>query len=83
MACPHVSGLAALLKGAHPHWDPMTIKSAIMTSAYTVSRSGLVPFCLVFSLACSYTSVMSVNGWHEVSLAQSLSFIATGVTVTD
>lgn len=36
LVIPQVSGLAALLKDVHPHWDPMTIKSAIMTTAYTV-----------------------------------------------
>ncbi|KAE8812145.1 subtilisin-like protease SBT3.9 [Hordeum vulgare] len=41
MACPHVSGIIAVLKSLHPDWSPAAFKSALMTTAYITDNNGL------------------------------------------
>jgi hypothetical protein len=39
MSSPHIAGLAAFILGVNPQWSPMTVKSAMMTSAYDLKKA--------------------------------------------
>ncbi|MFS8020213.1 putative tripeptidyl-peptidase II [Helianthus anomalus] len=39
MSCPHVSGLAAMIKSQNPNWSPSAIRSAIMTTGYKLHKN--------------------------------------------
>ncbi|CAN0841406.1 Subtilisin-like protease [Linum grandiflorum] len=55
MSCPHLSGVAAVIKAVHPDWSPAAIKSAILTTAYTVDRSGK-PILNVFDMGAGHVN---------------------------
>ena len=38
MSSPHIAGLAAFMLGENPGWSPMTVKSAMMTTAYDLKN---------------------------------------------
>ena len=39
MSCPHVSGIATLVKSRHPEWSPTTVKPALMTTTYVLDNT--------------------------------------------
>ncbi|XP_019154273.1 PREDICTED: subtilisin-like protease SBT1.4 [Ipomoea nil] len=62
MACPHVSGLVAMIQKLYPLWDPGAIKSALMTTAVTVDNSGRS----LIDLSTGQTSVPYYHGSGHV-----------------
>ncbi|EXB36977.1 Subtilisin-like protease [Morus notabilis] len=68
MACPHVSGISALLKKAYPSWSPAAIKSALMTTAYNLDNSGQ----RLKDLATGKTSTPFAHGSGHVDPSRAL-----------
>ncbi|CAN0908689.1 Subtilisin-like protease [Linum grandiflorum] len=55
MSCPHLSGIAALLKSVHPDWSPAAVKSAMMTTAH-LSNLGNLKKANLFAIGAGHVN---------------------------
>ncbi|XP_020212922.1 subtilisin-like protease SBT1.1 [Cajanus cajan] len=63
MSCPHVSGIAALIKSVHKDWSPAAIKSALMTTAYT-SNNKAAPITDIGSNNSAFADPFAFGSGH-------------------
>ncbi|TKY64882.1 Subtilisin protease SBT1.1 [Spatholobus suberectus] len=70
MSCPHVSGIAALLKSLHKDWSPAAIKSALMTTAYTLNNKG-APISDMASNNSSFANPFAFGSGHVNAVSAS------------
>ncbi len=80
MSTPHVAGVAALLRQAHPEWSPSAIKSALMTTArQDVSSSGGVSNASPFDFGAGHIVPNSALGpglVYEITDAEYDAYVA-------
>ncbi|MDP9181960.1 MAG: S8 family serine peptidase, partial [Actinomycetota bacterium] len=92
MSSPHIAGIGALIKAAHPTWSPAAVKSALMTSARDhatsadpfeqgagfVQPNGAVDPGLVFEATSSATR----TEWRRYMVGLGVHFAAPNDTLT-
>ncbi|CAN4123018.1 unnamed protein product [Withania somnifera] len=86
MSCPHISGIAALVKAHNPSWSPSAIRSAIMTTAIqtnnlkapitTVSGSVATPYDIGAGEA-SPSGALNPGLVYETNAADYLQFLCS------